>query len=355
MLSAKPTNDIAAHSLEGRTLKTGWFVKKKIEREPGQSGSTFSIGYIVEKDAEECFMKVFDFAAFLSTSNPELDTMQVMQEMINAYTYEKDLSIHCQKKHVTKVSFVIAHGDEMLPEFAISFVPYLIFKLADGDIRSALNVSKILDYAWRFKSLHDIAVGLKQLHAIDVCHQDLKPSNILVFDSESKLCDLGRSVSNDIKGPYKSMIFSGDRTYAPPEIWYKFHDPDWKKKSYAADCFMLGSLVTFYFAGIPMSALLSKHIPEQFNWVMWNGEFSEIIPYLENAFSLALKEFEANISDGDTKKELCQLVEYLCNPFPEKRGHPKNISSKGNSYSMDRFISQFDRLRLKAEISIKGV
>lgn len=355
MMSMQPNSDIAAYNLEGRTLKTGWFVKTRIQKEPGQTGSVFSVGYIVEKNNEECFMKVFDFATFLSMSNSGINTMQALQEMTEAYNYEKDLSIHCQQKHVTKVSFVIDYGDETLPEFSISFVPYLVFKLADGDVRKALSLSKNLDYAWRFKSLHDIAIGLKQLHAIDVCHQDLKPSNILVFDSESKLCDLGRSVSNDIKGPYKSMPFSGDKTYAPPEIWYGFYDTDWKKKSFAADCYMLGSLITFYFAGIPMSALLSKHIPHQFNWIKWRGEYSEIVPYLEHAFSMALQEFEVNISDEDTRRELRKLVEYLCNPFPDKRGHPRNLFSTNNNYSLERFISILDKLRLKAEISVKGL
>lgn len=353
MQNAKNSTDIAAHNLEGMVLAKGWTVNKKVVKEPGQSGSMFSVGYIVEKDGKECFLKAFNFAAFLNISSG--DTMRVMQEMSAAYNYEKELSEHCQNNHVTKVSFVIDFGEEVLSGYPIPIVPYLVFNLANGDIRKTLDFSASLDYAWRFKSLHDIAIGLKQLHAIDVSHQDLKPSNVLVFDTESKLCDLGRSVSNDVAGPYKAMPFSGDNTYAPPEIWYRFYDPDWKKKSYAADCYMLGSLITFYFAGIPMSSLLSKYIPHQFNWTVWHGSYGEIAPYLEHAFALALREFESNIADGDTKKELCQMVEYLCNPFPEKRGHPKNIFSTGNNYSLDRFVSILDRLRLKAEISAKRV
>ncbi|MBK7609666.1 MAG: hypothetical protein IPI18_21975 [Saprospiraceae bacterium] len=51
----------AAHNMLNLTLKSGWVVKEKPERDPNQSGSNFSVGYIVEKDGETCFMKAFDF------------------------------------------------------------------------------------------------------------------------------------------------------------------------------------------------------------------------------------------------------------------------------------------------------
>lgn len=348
--------DNAAHSLEGVTLTTGWIVKEKISKGPNQSGANFSVGYIVNKDGKDCFMKAYDFAGFLAASPARANggnTMDILQEMTVAYKYEKDLSEHCKNKHVTKVSFVTEHGEEIRNGFSIPMVPYLIFELADGDIRATIDFSDKLNYAWRLKSLHDIAVGLKQLHAIDVSHQDLKPSNILVFNEESKLCDLGRSVCNDIDGPYSKWCFSGDNTYAPPEIWYGYYDSDWKRRSFAADCFMLGSLISFYFSGLPMSTLLSNHIPRSYHWTNWNGEYSEIVPYLEDAFSRALLDFDLSVNSLEINKELRQLVEQLCNPIIEKRGHPRNISSRGNSYNLERFISKLDLLRLKLEISIK--
>ena len=58
--------------------------------------------------------------------------------------------------------------------------------------------------------------------------------------------------------------------------------------------------------------------------------------------------------NSDLKKELKQLVEYLCNPFPEKRGHPKNVLSKGNNYNMERFVTILDVLKRKAELRIKN-
>lgn len=348
----------AAHNLLNRTLKSGWQVKEKPERDPNQTGSNFSVGYIVEKEGQTCFMKAFDFAGFLNMATPdengEVDVVDAINDMTNAFIYERDLSKHCRDKHVTKVSFVKESGQEAIMGYSIPVVPYLIFELAEGDIRKTLSYSADLDYAWRFKSLHDIAVGLKQLHTIDVSHQDLKPSNVLVFSSESKLGDLGRSICRDIEGPYSKRAFTGDFTYAPPEIWYRYYEKDWQKRVFATDCYMLGSLVVFYFSGISMSALLCKHIPDNFYFLKWRGPFEQIMPYLENAFTKALSEFESNITRQDLKPELKELVQYLCNPFPEKRGHPKNIVTAGSNYSMERFITSLDVLRRKAELKVKG-
>ena len=345
--------DNAAHNLLNRTLETGWFVKEKLKKEDNQTGSFFSVCYRVEKEGEICFLKAYDFAKFLSISTPGSKIVDVMNDMLTAYRYERDLSEHCKNKHVTKVSFVKEAGEEVVVGYAISIVPYLIFDMADGDIRKKLDFSANLDYAWRLKSLHDIAVGLKQLHTIEVSHQDLKPSNILVFKTDSKIGDLGRSICRDIDGPYNKQIYTGDNTYAPPEIMYGYYEKDWLKRVFATDSYLLGSLVVFYFLGISMTALLRKHIPDNFSWEIWTGTFEELKVYLEDGFAKALQEFENNINQLPFKTELKTLVEYLCHPFPEKRGHPKNIFNMGNNYDLERFVTMLDLLKRKAELIIK--
>lgn len=347
--------DNAAHNLLNRTLSSGWFVKNKIEKTDNQTGSFFSVCYLVEKEGETCFLKAFDFSKFLSISDPNRKIVDIMNDMLTAYQYERDLSEHCKNKHVTKVAFVKVADEELVLGYTISIVPYLIFDLADGDVRKKLDFSQKLDFAWRLKSLHDIAIGLKQLHAVEVTHQDLKPSNVLVFKSkESKIGDLGRSICRDIEGPYNRMSFTGDNSYAPPEIMYGYYEKDWKKRVFATDCYLLGSLIVFYFSGISMSALLRKHIPHNFSWEVWNGTLHELEPYLENGFSLALDEFEENIKYYREKEELKKLVQYLCNPFPEKRGHPINVASRWSNFNLERFISRLDYLKRKSEIAIKS-
>lgn len=348
----------AAESLLDLTLKNDWVVKRKVERTPDQSGSTFSVGYIVEKDEEECFLKAFDFAGFLSIASPsvggdEINVVDVMNDMTTAFIYERDLSKHCEEKYVTKVAVVRESGQVFVEGNAIPVVPYLIFDLASGDVRKQLKFSSDLDNSWRLKSLHDVAVGLRQLHNIEVSHQDLKPSNVLVYSFESKIGDLGRSMCRDIDGPYNKKIFTGDWTYAPPEMMYRYYEKDWNKRVFATDCYLLGSLITFYFSGISMTALLRKHLPNEFSWEVWRGDFKDLVPYLENAFSNALEEFEKNIDKDYLRAELKTLVEYLCQPFPDQRGHKKNLNTQNNQYSLERFITQLDLLKRKSEIELK--
>lgn len=349
-------SDSAANNLQGRTLKTGWKVIEKITKDDNSTGSVFSICYKVKKDDKICFLKAFNFTPFFQLSEQSgqnRSITDVIGDMINAYKYERDLSEHCKAGHVTKVAFVIDSGEEIIPNYSINIVPYLIFELADGDVRHNLQYSEKLDFAWKLKSLRDIATGLKQLHNVNVSHQDLKPSNILLFDMESKIGDLGRSMCKDIDSQYNKQPYSGDWNYAPPELMYRYFEQDWEKRVYATDCYLLGSMVVFYFAGISMSALLLNHIPDEFRWERYGGYFDEVKPYLIEAFDKSIIEFSNCIKEDYFRKELKQLVEYLCFPFPEKRGHPKAISSTGNSYDLERFITRFELLRRKAELKIK--
>lgn len=350
--------DNAAHNLLGHELKTGWKVIEKITKPATSTGSFFSVCYKAEKEGEVCFLKAFDFAKFQMISDmesPGRSRVDIIGDMIKAYQYERDLSELCKNQHVTKVAFVKEAGEETVNGFTYSFVPYLLFDLADGDVRSQLKYSNKLDFAWKLGSLHDIAVGLKQLHYIDVSHQDLKPSNILLFDKRSKLGDLGRSLSKSLKdGPYRGRAFTGDNNYAPPEIMYDYFDSDWNKRVLATDCYLLGSMVVFYISGISMSALLMSNIPENFRVDRWNGDFGEVKPYIIDGFTKSLIDFQENIEDDFFKKELTAIVEQLCFPFPEKRGHPKDIESIGSNYNLERYVSKFDYLYRKAEYSLKN-
>lgn len=348
-------HEIAALNLEGRTIKGVWKVKQLLKKEPGQSGAVFSIPYLVEKDGKTYFMKAFNFGTFFQMQSSDgQNTSNVLRKMLEAYEYEKDLSIRCQEHYVTKVSCVTDFNEEFVDGFSVPYVPCLIFELAThGDVRKMLSFSKQLDDAWRFKSLHDIALGLRQLHTIDISHQDLKPSNVIVFENEeSKLCDLGRSVCSKLKGPYDNRSFTGDGNYAPPEIWYGYYDKDWNRRSFAIDCYMLGSMVVFYFTHTTMSALLAKHLPEEFHFLKWKGSYEELIPYMKKAFAESLDKIKECIHGSIFEEDIIWLITLLCNPFPEERGHPSN-QKKSNPYTMEQFISKFDLLRHKAEIHLK--
>jgi len=347
-------DDGAANNLVGLTLNNTWAVKEKIQRGDNDTGSFFSVGYIAEKEGKSYFLKAYNLARFFSM-NGQGSVMDAISEMSTAYKYERDLSEHCKNKHVTKVAFVQGYGEENISGYVYGVVPYLVFELAEGDVRKTLSYSQSLDYAWRFKSLHNIAIGIKQLHSVKVSHQDLKPSNILVYSEESKLGDLGRSVCEDIDGPYNRLSYTGDLTYAPPEIIYSYHDNHSGARAYTLDCYMLGSLITYYFTGLTMNALLMQHIPNKHSPENWKGgDYEMLEPYIIHAFENALSEFLDNIKKEEYKKDLEFLVRNLCNPNQKERGHPKSISLESEkNYDLQRFISKLDLLRYKAEVAVK--
>src|SRR5690554_3818659 len=138
----------AAHLLLNQKLKNGWTVIKKLERDANQSGSNFSVGYIVENEnGETSFLKAFDIGGFLALAshNGDVDVVNVMNDMTTAYIYERDLSEHCKNKYVTNVSIVKEAAQTIVPGVEVPIVPYLIFDLAEGDVRKHLDFSDKLD------------------------------------------------------------------------------------------------------------------------------------------------------------------------------------------------------------------
>lgn len=340
----------AAENLQGLTLDTGWVVVAKVEKPPGATGGFFSVGYRVQKDGQECFLKAFNFAQFFNLANSHGHTrpvVDVISDMVEAYKYERDLSALCSANHVTKVSFVRDSGEQTVPGHSIALVPYLIFDVADGgDVRSKLTFSTKLESAWKLKSLHSVVVGLKQLHTIDVSHQDLKPSNVLLFNDESRIGDLGRSTCLALESPLREMAFAGELAYAPPEILYGVHETDWRKRSFATDCYLFGSLIVFYFSGLTMTALLRKNLPDDASWEQHRGSYDDVRGYVLDAYARSLDDFEDGIDDQKLRSELRPLVSALCHPIPSKRSYSGTFGG-GMPGDLERVISALDRLHKK--------
>jgi eukaryotic-like serine/threonine-protein kinase len=197
--------------------------------------------------------------------------------------------------------------------------------------------------------LHHIAVGLLQLHGQGIAHQDLKPSNVMVFAGiESKLADLGRAAAKGQSPPHEGRDVAGDLAYAPPELLYGFCSPDWNQRRLGCDAYLLGSMIVFFFTGTNMTSLLIAMLDPTFDWNTWGGTYSEILPYLREAFSRAL----ATISDSipaAVRDPIITMIQQLCEPDPARRGHPKNREGLSNPYSLERFVTQLDLLRRRVE------
>ena len=337
-----------AERLEGEILPNGWTVTKLIERAATSTGGRFSTPYIVRsKSGEEAFLKAMDYTEALDSEDPA----KLLESMTRAYNFERDLLEKCQTHRLSRVVKVLdsgtlrpAGGDRSM------VVQYLIFELADRDIRAFVEWNTSFDIGWAFRTLHQAAAALQQLHSVEIAHQDVKPSNILVFkDSHSKLADFGRAFDRNSVAPHDGLSCPGDKTYAPPELLYGYVPQDWRARRFGCDMYLLGSLVVFLFAGLSATHLLFARVHQQHHYDTWVGEYKEVLPYLQRAFAQMIRGLQLELRP-DIADAVADLVEQLCNPEPVRRGHPKNILSGGNQYALGRYVSVFDRLAKRAEL-----
>jgi serine/threonine protein kinase len=232
-------------------------------------------------------------------------------------------------------------------------VEYLIFEIAEGDIRSRLSALERIELAWILRCLHHIATGIQQLHSVGIAHQDIKPSNVLVFDGDlSKVADLGRASYSGETGPFDEEGCAGDKTYAPPESLYGYCDPDWGLRRFGYDAYLMGSMVVFFFTGLSATAMLTCELDDCFHWTNWAGGFTQVLPYLRDAFERVKMKFSSHIQDPQLKEELTLTVSQLCDPDPRLRGDPTNRLRNAPPFSMERYVTKFDLLARRVEVGI---
>ena len=340
-----------AEQLQGKQLDNGWTVIEKIKRLPNATGGQFSCSYIVEKNGMKAFLKAIDYLRAFSHPN----TATVLQALTEAYNHEKDLCFQCSDKHLSRIVKAIDAGATYVdPSIAFTKVEYLIFELAESDVRKQLENLETFDHAWVLRSLHQAAVGINQLHTIGVAHQDVKPSNILIFNGEgSKVADLGCASFKHRASPRDEFCFAGDASYAPPELLYGYISPDWNKRRFACDMYLMGSLIVFFFTKSSMTALIDINLDESYNWKRWRGDYGIVLPFLRSAFGQAIDTFCLNVN-MDLREKMTQMIRQLCDPDPDLRGHPRDKIGHQNQYSLIRYISSLDLLAKKAEFGLLG-
>lgn len=332
-----------ASRLEGLTLSTGWLVKSR-KQNPSSTGSCHSVGYIVERDGKEAFLKALDFSWAMNAPDPTRE----LQSLTSAFNFEKDLCFLCKDKRLRRVVHPIESDVVTVdPQSPIGRVPYIIFELASTDVRKLLDQLGAIDLAWYLRSIHQIFVAHQQLHSVDVAHQDLKPSNVMVFGAnDSRLGDLGRASQLGVLGPFDHCDQPGDPAYAPPEHSYGFTHPDWRTRRFGCDSYLLGSMCSYFFVRTPMSALLKRYTPAHAWPTSWRGDYPTVLPLLERAHAQAIQEFSTAVPVS-IRPELSRIVGELCHPNVAKRGDYSQ--NPGAPYSLERYISRFDFLARRAE------
>jgi serine/threonine protein kinase len=237
----------------------------------------------------------------------------------------------------------------------IATVQYIIFELAEGDVRVQMDAAQGFDAAWALRTLHQIATGLRQLHGIGAAHQDLKPSNVLLFNgrTSSKVADLGRAAVRGQRPPHEDDVVAGDPAYAPPEVLYGEPPADWAARRMGCDAYHLGSMIVFFFTTGSMTPLLLSFL-DRTHWPhQWVGSYQEVLQYIYSAFEKALHEIEQLVPEVE-RGELMEIVRQLCEPDPSLRGHPKNRLTPGNRYSLERYVAWLNLLATQAEYRMTG-
>lgn len=338
-------NACPADDLEGEELPDGWTVGKKVapKAAAGESGGHFSVGYEVSHpDFGQAFLKALDLSGVLRMPNSVVALQQATQE----YNYECDILDKCKDKKMSRVVVAIARGEHRRDGDLVS-VPYLVFEPATCDARRQLDALAEFDAAWALRVLHHIAIGMGQLHAQRIAHQDVKPSNVLMFgEASSKLGDLGRAEDQAAVSPNAHLQVAGDPKYAPPELLYGEVSSDWSVRRLAPDLYLLGSLVLFFFAGSSTTHALIHKLPDVQRMNFGREPYSQALPFMRDAFDAVVLELEANLG-GDRRERLVAIFRELCDPDPAIRGH--YAGRFGNRYSMQRYISKFDVLAREAD------
>jgi serine/threonine protein kinase len=336
-----------ASNLVGQTLDGGWTVVREVQLPDDATGGLNSYGYVVHRPTgEEAFLKAIDFMSAFAMEDPSRE----LQRITAIYNYERDLCDRCRQRRMDRVVHAIADGKTHAdPENPASIVQYLIFELAEGDVRTQLDRRYRFDVPWILRTLHHVATGLRQLHVAGIAHQDLKPSNVLVFPTGSKLADLGRSTGRDRPSPWDDWKVPGDRAYAPPELLYGHLDTDWNRRRLGGDAYLLGSLVVYLFLRVGMTSLTLSHLPPAYHDSEWTGPYADVLDYLRDAFGRAVNEFEAALP-ACLRPHLVPVVRQLCEPDPSRRGHPLARQGSGSPYSLERYVSLFDLLAVMVSL-----
>lgn len=339
-----------AHHLEGINLPDGWTVTEKLQLEECQTGSNFSVGYIAKHPEHGiAFLKALNLYHVLEQE----DQARAVKDAFDNFEFEASVVKFCNEKGLTKIVRVLGKGEiQVTRDPRIGRVNYILFEHSDGDIRKVIHSLSEIDEETALSILHEVAIGLTQIHRCQVAHQDIKPSNILQFEERHpfKITDFGTSSKKGSYGPRDHLQFAGDRNVSPPELMYGSPPSDWRERRVSADMYALGSLAVFLYTGHHLNYLLFSRVPPEYLPANWQSKYPEIMPIIQRAFSSVAAEIQFQFH-SDVGSQLLDLVYQLTDPNPNTRGWQKKLSHTHRRLNCEPFVSKLGSMRRKAEFA----
>ncbi|MES0127250.1 hypothetical protein [Mesorhizobium sp. M0029] len=339
--------------LPGKKRPGAWRVLEKLSHSKQNSTEKCSVGYRVQhSDGTLGFLKASDID--LMTSGD--DMLARLFAATELQTFERAILNHCQGSNMDRVVTPLDYGDDLrVYESVRQPLFWIVFELAKCDARMQMNINRRLDFSWSLTALHNLSTAVSQLHGASVSHNDIKPSNLLVFDDLlQKLGDLGSATSPSYPALHDGEGCIGDARYAAPETVYS----DFEQESSivfasrrASDLYLLGSMAFFFMTGTMLTPAVLSRMLEVHQPHKWGGGFQAILPYWRQAFADTLmslrRELPANADGALTNhsQRFVEAVKQLCEPDPSLRGHPLSRNVHGDPYSVERYIALFDLLR----------
>ncbi|MHA7134119.1 protein kinase domain-containing protein [Oerskovia turbata] len=336
-------------NLVGVTLGNRWLLTERLA--PGKTGGNFSVGFLATGlKGERAFVKIVNYQSIFRQPN----VMAAMQQISAAYTFERNLVQRCGTAKLSRIVAAYDYGEETAPGVQLP-VSYIVFEPASHDVRRMLDLSESISLAAKLRLSHNAATGLGQLHAIGVAHQDVKPSNLLIFPGSggSKVADLGRASDISVPAAHDAFPITGDRAYAPPEQSYGETYSSFNERRIACDIYQLGNLMSFILTGTTINARLKSHIYPDHAPENWGDNYAAVLPYVQAAHAAAIEEVSSELGFSPIGASAAQVIAYTTDPDIHKRGHP--VSRKFREpFSMNRIITQLDLLSRRAELAAIG-
>ncbi|MEO1700628.1 MAG: hypothetical protein AAFR71_01140 [Pseudomonadota bacterium] len=358
-----PSFHLVGKSFSGAKAGRSWLVKEKLNRPKGGTGGTFSVGYVAsDSSGEDFFLKATDIG--LLRVDAGKSKLEQMADALNLQRFEREMLDICTVNGLNRIVRAVDYGElEVVHEGVKEFVFFIVFEKAVGDIRASARDYRKRGMSWVPRVVHNLAVATSQLHGKNISHNDIKPSNLLVFDAAvQKLSDLGRATCDDRIGPWDEHKEVGDRNYSAPEAWgYQYAAPlngvrvdhSYRKRF---DLYMLGSLIYFLLTEQPLNSVMAVYLRPEYGPSNWTGDFDGILPYLRDVHGQAMADMDAEVKAlyGDNRhqrlSEILQSVRHLTEVDPKLRGDPRNKTSGLQNHDLQRLISRTDLLTKKLSL-----